>query len=64
MNQMDATTSVLHWKVKNATQVGIATSWENVLEIKKVWLHKKKIPENKKAAMLFKTYYPKKVVLI
>lgn len=36
MNQMDATTSVLHWKVKNATQVGIATSWENVLEIKKV----------------------------
>ena len=36
VNQMDATTSVPHLKVKNATQVGIATSWENVLEIKKV----------------------------
>jgi len=32
MNQKDA----IHLKVKNATQVGIATSWENVLEIKKV----------------------------
>ena len=36
MNQMDATTSVVHLKVKNATQVGIATSWENILDIKKV----------------------------
>lgn len=36
MNQKDATTSVLHLKVKNATQVGIATSWENVLDIEKV----------------------------